>query len=470
MSRYLMSANMLAFLCIVGCDGNLESNASAPVGTQDMAHDLAQDMTEPLDLGTTPEDMAVDLRDTASDLAETADLPDIQALDQGIDLEDSGVDLDMMPDEGVTTEDVVPVVVAQGRFGRTIMSCDGGRTWGNNHDMVTDMHPRFCGVAQPGIRCGRDVMCTIQKREDQGCMTQTCGCDHLPGSATGVAHGNGWFLAMFGWGTDGLVWRSRDGHSWEDVSYAVQPVHAGAAYGRGAWVLGSAFTARSLDDGMSWDVREYRDRVKFYNDAGEVMGRTRKIAFLDVDGGVFMMWGDGGATISRDGGLTWGAVEGWQSSCSDRAHGAVAANGTVVMTYGGPMGRASSLCISTDGARTFTTVELDHHAVRSNPVYAQGKFHVWTEYYNQGAFHYTSTDGITWTHEEMMGVDRVSNVTYDAISGTFVSIVDSYDTQRYLYSTDGTTWQDGSASVPDDLQHGIKHIAYGEAPAGIACP
>ena len=79
--------------------------------------------------------------------------------------------------------------VAQGDVGRTAVSYDDGYSWiGDESDDAAVV-----------------------------CFTDGTDCDHHSGAARGLAFGDGWFLATFGWGTPGGIRRSADGIAWEPV-------------------------------------------------------------------------------------------------------------------------------------------------------------------------------------------------------------------------------------------------------------
>ena len=72
----------------------------------------------------------------------------------------------------------VPMFVAQGQAGRTIISCDDGRTW------VADRSDEAWGYCSDH------------------------DCDHGPGAGHGIT-----------WGAPGALKRSRDGVTWESLGY-----------------------------------------------------------------------------------------------------------------------------------------------------------------------------------------------------------------------------------------------------------
>src|SRR5262245_24536288 len=55
----------------------------------------------------------------------------------------------------------VPMFVGQGYLGRTIVSCDDGKTWVGNHAWDTDGDPMVCGMKQDK-RCGDTCSYSVQ--------------------------------------------------------------------------------------------------------------------------------------------------------------------------------------------------------------------------------------------------------------------------------------------------------------------
>ncbi len=112
--------------------------------------------------------------------------------------------------------------VAQGHVGRTMISCDRGKTWvANRSDDDTAV-----------------------------CFENGFDCDHGPGAANGVVWGDGWFYGTFGWGQPGSVRRSHDGVTWEKV--VNDTTFGGMAFGGGKVLAGSRYPRLSSDAGVTW--------------------------------------------------------------------------------------------------------------------------------------------------------------------------------------------------------------------------
>ncbi len=118
-------------------------------------------------------------RENADKVAETFDAG-TAAVDSGIAVIDTGNGL-------------VPVFFAQGHLGRTVISCDDGKTW--LHDRSDDDAGQ-CWVAG----------------------ANSVECDHQPTSNAGIDSGDGWLFASFGHGSNGTVRASRDGAQWKIIN------------------------------------------------------------------------------------------------------------------------------------------------------------------------------------------------------------------------------------------------------------
>ena len=109
----------------------------------------------------------------------------------------------------------VPMFVAAGRGGRTIVSCDDGRTWIGDRSIDNDNR------------------------------------DHAPTVDKGFAYGDGVFIQVMGWGYDAQIQRSEDGFNWETIQF---PHRMGAmAYtGKKFMVFGNNAHVSS-DGGKTWE-------------------------------------------------------------------------------------------------------------------------------------------------------------------------------------------------------------------------
>lgn len=182
---------------------------------------------------------------------------------------------------------------AQGHAGRTIISCDDGRTW------VAD------------------------RSDEEWNYCSNNDCDHGSGAGRGITWGDGWFFATFGWGSPGTVRRSRDGVSWEPVLDG--ETFGGLVYGNARLVAASRNGQYSDDDGGTW------------SDFGSVALSTwnvRDAALVPYDGGRFIMTArdDVSEIVVSTDGVSWTQPQSAPSDCGGGSYQGriVYGNGTIV--------------------------------------------------------------------------------------------------------------------------------------------
>ncbi|MEZ4447412.1 MAG: hypothetical protein R3B72_50515 [Polyangiaceae bacterium] len=164
----------------------------------------------------------------------------------------------------------VPMFVAQGSVGRTMISCDEGKTWVADHAWDVDGDPMVCGSTEPA-RCYEST-CTYQV--DGQCVEQPC-CDHSADVAKGVVNGAGRFVATWGWGMPGEVRTSDDAVGWTPTLPG--DTFGGIAYGGGRFVVASR-TPHWSEDGLTWHAGGEAD---FKNADGSTMWSVRRFAYAD---------------------------------------------------------------------------------------------------------------------------------------------------------------------------------------------
>lgn len=311
----------------------------------------------------------------------------------------------------------VPMFVAQGHLGRTVISCDDGRTW------VADQ----------------------SDREAWGYCNDN-DCDHDPGAGRGITWGDGWFYATFGWGRPGRVVRSQDGVSWETV--LEDRTFGGMIYGNGRLVAAHRKGLYSDDRGESWHE---------FGDVELTVRNVRDAAFIDHDGGLFIMTGHDGYSeivVSRDG-VSWTQPESFPADCGGGAYQGhiLYGNGRIVMVR-----EDGIVCYSKDGGETWTSKSIAEK-LRANPVWTGSEFMVW----NRGTL-YRSADGETWTQTPIEPSDIDLGATAAAAGGTIVGVTNHwqqhYDAQVFYRTEDGVHWEalDASAYAGG---HPIKVITFG---------
>ncbi|MBL8682237.1 MAG: hypothetical protein JNK05_23925 [Myxococcales bacterium] len=321
----------------------------------------------------------------------------------------------------------VPVFVAQGHMGRITVSCDDGRTWVGN-------------------RSSNDAA---------RCFTGGLDCDHNATAGRGLAYGNGYFVATFGWGTPGVVRRSNTGLTWEDTLPG--RTFADVAFGNGVFLANERTLQRS-SDGTGW-------RAAGDTTAGPWNVRT--IEFIaHGPRGRFLVSAESGTdrdiVWSADNGTTWQRARTRPPECGQSARGFAYGNGVAILTSG-----AGHACRSTDGGESWTRIAVAMGEL-TTPVWTGSEFFAW-----EGSRLWRSADGMQWTSTPLVGTGLSIGAVARSPSGTFVAVRGGwqvwYDQQRFYRSTDGIRWETLAAGTFVG-SHPINFIEFGYAPAGTMCP
>jgi hypothetical protein len=338
----------------------------------------------------------------------------------------------------------VGVFVASGQVGRTLVSCDDGRSW--NHDQ-TERFVDEMGAPLP----------TITR-----CYASGMDCDHHPGSTKGVIYAQSWFFRTTGWGPAGHVTRSRNGIVWESITE--RTTFGGLAHdGNATLIAGTRTPQRSTNEGTTWAPSE-NEAIPGWN-----VRRTGRVAGPDggASGGLFIIVGNDGTEVglSSDG-LRWRAPTSIDAACGRQiqGQGGIARVGRAIVIAGGE----GSVCRSTDEGMTWTLHALpdDARASSSALIATSTEFMLWTN----GAL-LRSPDGMTWTRTatepsiEVGAVARSPEGTFVAVRGGWAHW---YDQQRFYRSTDGVRWETlDNAMAPQG--HPVLWIAWGQVDAASAC-
>jgi hypothetical protein len=321
----------------------------------------------------------------------------------------------------------IPMFVAQGEAGRTLVSCDDGRSW-------------------------------VADQSDHG--WQYCNsndCDHDSGAGRGVIWADGWFVLTFGWGATGSIRRSRDGVTWESVLDG--EVFGGIAFGNGRLVAAHKYGRYSDDLGETW------------NEAGiaSVSGKNvRAAAFVPHGQGLFLIAASSSSTseiVYGTDGIHFQVPESLPMSCAERVRlpGRIAyGNGTIVT-----VGDDGVVCRSIDGGRTWTARSISNR-LRGGGVWTGSEFMTW----DRGTV-FRSTDGDTWTRTDTVPSDVDVGVVAISDSGTFASITagykQEYEGQRAYRSEDGIQWE----VLSDDAfsqGHPMRAMTFGYGLPSAECP
>ena len=373
---------------------------------------------------------------------------------------DASVDDAAAPDAG-SAEDGIPMFVAQGHVGRTLVSCDDGQTWVADRAFDTEGDPYVCDTVR-AVTCWQDGL-GCQYLADGMCetVTDSCDCDHHPGAGTGLAYGNGWFTATWGWGPLGSVRRSQDGVSWQVV--LDDTTFGGVAFGQDRFVLGSREPRVSRDDGATF---EYGGAADLHAPSGATIWNVRALGFAPTQGGRFVLAGqdsdDRDVLVSADGAQTFSRPTSLPPECASGPLGVVGSEDAIVITHGSGL-----VCYSHDGGTTFETSQAGG-ALESRPVWAGNQFLSW----GQGKV-YASPDGEEWTSTATVPADLdVGAVAYSPVTGTLVAVRGGwqvwYDQQRFYRSSDGITW---STLDADDAPggHPVRFMVFGYGKESAAC-
>lgn len=327
------------------------------------------------------------------------------------------------------------VFMASGHVGRTVMSCDDGKSWINDR---SDNDATRCWVTG-----------------DPNYLE----CDHTPTSGHGVDAGDGWFFANFGWGYNGSVRKTRDGVHW--TTMRSDGWGGGVAYAKHALLLLWGKWSSSFDLGETWAPVAQSPWASLDH---PVLRRVGDLFFVASQ--------TNGMRLSRDAGVTWETPVGFQSEWG----GYFAAGNGVLVSVGYKFPAVSGdpyvgySARSTDNGVTWTGQQMYSAAGQTwdGLVFDGQKFLGWS-----GQKVYQSVDGQTWTVTPVVSDVHFSGaVSFNPETGTFVLITgkwDSYyDKQRALRSSDGITWTTLDANHFKG-GHPILNIVIGEMD-GSACP
>ncbi len=330
---------------------------------------------------------------------------------------------------GGSSSPSLSIFVAQGDMGRSIVSCDDGRTWVANQSN------------DDSARCGGGT-----------------DCDHGPGAARGITHGDGYFYANFGWGAGGSVWRSRNGSDWESV-LSTDRSAGGVAFGDGRLVVTSRDPKYSDDQGTSWSDA---------GPSGVSLWNVRHGNFLPYAEGRFIMAAeDGGSTevVLSNEGRTWWQPDSIPGECGAgvaRQGGTAYGNGNIVM-----VGSNGVACRSGDGGKTWSSTKFTD-SVNSQVVWNGQAFMVWSS-----DTLFRSPNGQSWTETRTSPAGLKLGPVAVSDKGTFIGANagwnTAYENQRFYRSVDGVSWE----TLPSSAfmgSHPIQFMAFGKAPPGTSCP
>ncbi len=353
----------------------------------------------------------------------------------------------------------MPVFFAAGDVGRTTYSCDLGHSWQGNRSYDLEGDPLVCGEVAP-VTCYDDASgCQLMNGETCESQGTNCDCDHHPGAVQGIAYGDGWWVASWGWGPPGSVRRSQDGATWETVVEGT--TYGGLAYGNGTFLAGSRSPRISSDGGATWTDAAPAD---FQAANGETIYNVRQVAFAPAQGGHFVVIATSGDNMdillsSDEGGSWWRPAE-RPEVCLGNTQAILSSQDTIVL-----VGSAGDVCTSSDAGQTWSTQQVLGGSGGPG-VWDGTEFRVWVD-----GLVYSSDDGQIWSSEAMSPDLRLGATAVDPVTGTFVSVLGGwqnwYERQEFYRSEDGVNWEVLDAASFEG-SHRIRHIAFAQPDAG-AC-
>lgn len=266
------------------------------------------------------------------------------------------------------------------------------------------------------------------------------------GAATGVAYGNGTFVAIEGYanlsGGKGRMCAVSDdeGKTWRASALPDAASWVGIAYGGGVFVALSTdvMAAYSTDGGETWTGVSIPD----------TFGRMTSIAYGD---GAFVCASVNSNDIiySTDGGKTW-----TETTIDVNAGGYTVAYGNGRFVAVNWYGNANAY--STDGGATWTTAANPASGGMGRVCGSDDGF-VATDEADPKKLYY-SPNGVSWTAATVNSVPTGASLAVAAGDGQFLAWDTSgTDTELLLRSADGTSWSVWSFGAPQR----INAMAYG---------
>jgi hypothetical protein len=467
----------LVVVCVLGCDGDVGGSGPAGEGASQVSAPSAGAGNPSAGAGnatggaSNPPSAGAGAAVTARDGGEPANTLADAALDAS-EPSSPAPDAGSTPQADAAPAQVpvgrVPMFVAQGHVGRTIVSCDDGQHWLGNRSLETEGDAYACG-STAAVTCFQDGL-SCRFLRDGSCQTSgaSCDCDHHPGAGTGIAYGDGWFVASWGWGPPGTVRRSHDGIDWEVV--LMDTSFGGVAYGQDRFVLGDRQPPLSSDHGASFQQGGAAD-LRAIGVADETIYNVRALGFADVMGGRFVIAGESGekrdVLISSDAGASWWRPASLPGECAAGTRAIVGGGGVIAIVH-----RNGDVCYSSDGGDTFSLASTGG-AVESGALWTGQRFMAW----GRGqAYH--SPDGARWTVAATTPADFLPGpVAIDPGTRTIVAIRGGwqnwYARQQFYRSADGQQW---TALDPSDVgssaaqNHPMRHMTFGYATPSALCP
>lgn len=336
----------------------------------------------------------------------------------------------------------VPVIVAAGHMGRTMLSCDGGLSW--IHDQSDSATAVCYNSTDPNF----------------------VDCDHNASAGHGIDYdGQGHFYVSFGWGAPGTIRRSTDGINWETIYTGTRPGQGIFAFNDKLLLFWDLYHVSS-DAGQTWTLLSsaVSPAATMFNPQPYKFGSK-----------VLVIAGEAttGAATSDDEGVTW------QSNPSVSQNGFMSGvtygNGIYVGagSYSTSPTATLTSSTSTDGLNWTSHDVLPgvYSSWQTNPVYDGQSFMIW-----RAGKRFKSTDGAAWTQDTFttddttFPINSFAGVVYfDSVTHRLLAITGFYANQRAFWSSDGLTWHKLSASNFTG-GHPIRYFVSGYADSSVCNP
>ena len=264
--------------------------------------------------------------------------------------------------------------------------------------------------------------------------------NNSPIFANAVAFANGIFVAVGDSGTNGPISTSTDGINWTTSTSAATEALYDVAFGGGTFVaVGADGTLLTSPTGETWTVRASGTPV-----------HLRSVAFQD---GTFVAAGDGGTILTSLPGTEWTTRSSGETM---DLLGVGGGNGRFVV-----VGRSGMISTSADGAawtRSVTAVTVNElNAV----AYGNGSFAA----VGQGGTIVQSVTGSGWTARASGTTNDLRGITF--ANGTFIAVGDA---GTILTSSDAINWQprvSGSMETLNGIAYGNEtFVVVGASPSG----
>lgn len=288
----------------------------------------------------------------------------------------------LLPPEGL-----VAMFVAAGNGGRTVTSCDDGKTWVANHQY------------------------------------ENSNQDHSAYTHKGFAFGNGWFVSLMGWGARSTLKISNDGVTWKRVEPFTNTLGTVAFDGQTFVVFGQSSSSFASDPSGVWTKgggTRHSTHLRGGGGGGPPSGRGA------VGGG-----GDGATPVtSWDGGKTWSAATG----CPGMRFANLGQEGNAVFGAGVLLlvSDDGKTCRISDGGRKKEAGDLRGRVV-GKATWLGDRFMIVSD-----TRAYFSADGTTWESKAFAPVGTKLRMVAKSSSGTYAAIGDA--SNIFYRSTDAITW------------------------------